>query len=92
MLVFLATILKRVADSNSNYLKDDDPLQAVRSRGFSTPDPTPTLLLICRESYGFTHKIYSRVSTTLGVIGVWFSFDQDMRYLDNESISNLTGS
>lgn len=78
--------------SASMYLGEDHQIEyPMRLRGFCTPEPTPTLLLACRESHDEAIRVckYTKAFGDIGVEGIWFSFELDTLYIHKDAIECL---
>ncbi|KAF4633679.1 hypothetical protein G7Y89_g4421 [Cudoniella acicularis] len=59
--------------------------------GFRTQCPPPSILSVCRESFGIASKFYTRAFGTLGALPpIWFNFESDILYVDWCEISGET--
>lgn len=77
---------------------DSDPFEESgdwrqRLWGIRTRCSTPAMLLACRESHNIASKVYCRAFGTKSALpSVWFDFEQDTLYLNQETFENKPAS
>jgi len=72
-----------VRSSLPNPVSSASEGQHMRSYGFKSQVPPPTILYVCRKAFGVASKTYSRAFGTCdGFAETWFSFETDILYLD----------